>query len=155
MTATRPSGRRNRNLYRNPQKGKVAGICAGVAEYFGFELWVVRIITVSLMLLGLWGPIIFVYCVLYFVLDINPNVAQTSRKDRAHKSVRNGSDEDYESRPYRPSVKEVWSKSQSPERMLEEVESKFAKIESRLQGMETFVTSRRFELEKEFSQMER
>ena len=77
MTVNNPSGPRSRSLYRNPQKGKIAGICAGVAEYFGIEIWVVRIITVSLMLLGLWGPIIFIYCVLYFVLDVNPLFEKT------------------------------------------------------------------------------
>lgn len=27
--------REGRNLYRNPQRGKIAGVCAGLAEYFG------------------------------------------------------------------------------------------------------------------------
>jgi len=155
MTVNRPSGRRRRTLYRNPQKGKVAGVCAGVAEYFGFELWVVRIITVSLMFLGLLVPIIFIYCLLYFVLDVNPAAEHAKRKGHFRHDRPESSEDDYENRPYRPSVKEVWRKGQSPEQVLEEVESKFAKIETRLQGIETYVTSRRFELEKEFSQMER
>ena len=36
-----------RNLYRDPQRGKIAGVCAGLAEYFGVETWIVRLLAIS------------------------------------------------------------------------------------------------------------
>lgn len=30
---------RKRELYRDHQNGKVAGVCAGLADYFGWEAW--------------------------------------------------------------------------------------------------------------------
>ena len=28
----------DKKLYRDPQNGMIAGVCAGVAEYFGWEI---------------------------------------------------------------------------------------------------------------------
>jgi len=39
--------REGRNLYRDPQRGKIAGVCAGLAEYFGVETWIVRLLAIS------------------------------------------------------------------------------------------------------------
>ncbi len=41
-----------RTLYRIPQSGKVAGVCAGIADYFNFETWLVRVAAASIFLLG-------------------------------------------------------------------------------------------------------
>ena len=143
-----PDGRRK--LYRNPAKAKICGVCAGVAEYFGFEVWVVRIITVSLVLLG-WGPIVLAYFVLYFVLDPNPNYEKTGECDWKRKGTNNSQDEN---KPYRPSVKEVWKSAPAPDQLLSDIEGKFSKIERHLQDLETYVTSKRYNLDKEFSKME-
>ena len=40
-------------LYRNPHEGKIAGVCAGIADYFGWETWLVRILVVSGVLFGM------------------------------------------------------------------------------------------------------
>ena len=37
----------SRNLYRDPQKGKIAGVCAGLADYFGVETWIVRLLAIT------------------------------------------------------------------------------------------------------------
>ncbi|MEV8877394.1 PspC domain-containing protein, partial [Mesorhizobium ciceri] len=39
-------------LYRDPENGRIAGVCAGLANHFGMETWLVRILTVSAFLLG-------------------------------------------------------------------------------------------------------
>ena len=31
-------------LYRNPRRGMIFGVCAGLAEYFGFDVTVTRVI---------------------------------------------------------------------------------------------------------------
>ena len=142
-----------RKLYRNPAKAKICGVCAGVAEYFGFEVWVVRIITVSLVLLG-WGPIVLAYFVLYFVLDPNPNYEKNGKCDWKPRKTSAESKDFDENKPYRPSVKEVWKSAPPPDQLLSEIEGKFSNIERHLQDMETYVTSRRFNLDKEFSKME-
>ena len=42
----------SRDLYRDPINGKLSGVCAGLANYFGLEVWLVRIMVISAALLG-------------------------------------------------------------------------------------------------------
>ena len=39
-----------RTLMRDKANGKVAGVCAGIAEYFNIEVWLVRIIAVTALI---------------------------------------------------------------------------------------------------------
>lgn len=41
-----------KTLYRDPNNGKLGGVCAGLAEYFGVEIWLMRILAVTAFLLG-------------------------------------------------------------------------------------------------------
>lgn len=40
----------NRNLYRNPRRGPLAGVVTGLAEYFEIPVWVARLIAISLFI---------------------------------------------------------------------------------------------------------
>lgn len=44
----------NKRFYRNTAKGKISGVCAGFADYFSIDPWVVRGIAVLGMF---WAPI--------------------------------------------------------------------------------------------------
>ena len=55
--------RNGKQLYRNPENARIAGVCSGVAEYFGLETWLVRILVVTGFFL-LAGPFIFVAYIL-------------------------------------------------------------------------------------------
>ena len=58
-----------KQLQRDSENGKIAGVCAGLADYFGIETWLVRIATVAAMLL-LAGPFVPVfYVAAWFILD--------------------------------------------------------------------------------------
>ncbi|MCW8877670.1 MAG: envelope stress response membrane protein PspC [Kangiellaceae bacterium] len=144
---------RSRKLYRNPDNAKICGVCSGVAEYFGFETWVVRIITVSMVLMG-FGPIILVYFVLYFILDPKPGSKDSKGCFEKSKHGNTSASHHHTDKPYRPSVKEVWRAGPATVDQLDSIEGKFSQIERKLQKMESFVTSNRFELEKEFKKME-
>ena len=65
------SNREGRNLYRDPQRGKIAGVCAGLAEYFGVETWIVRLLAISGLIFA--GFITFTaYIAAWFLLDKKP-----------------------------------------------------------------------------------
>ena len=36
----------SKHLYRDPQRGALGGVCAGLADYLGVEIWVVRLVAV-------------------------------------------------------------------------------------------------------------
>ncbi len=146
----------SRKLYKNPDDAKVCGVCSGIAEYFDFEVWVVRIITISLLLLGAFnGIIILAYFILCFVLDPKPGSKSTKGCFGRSKRKRSKKNEDIEQndKPYQSSVKDVWKSGASPSDTLESIESKFSKAEKKLQIMESFVTSKQFELQREFNRM--
>ena len=65
-------------LYRNPRRGKVFGVCAGLADYFGFDLTVTRVLVVIGALFSF--PIVCVaYLVLGFLLPRKPDEGSGGR----------------------------------------------------------------------------
>ena len=62
---------RSRKLYLDDENGKLVGVCAGIAKYFGMEGWVVRCIAVTGLIF--MPSIVFpAYWVAYFVMDHAP-----------------------------------------------------------------------------------
>lgn len=59
----------NRRLTRTYPR-VVAGVCAGVAEYFGLDTTLVRVITALLIIFG--GVSLWVYIILWIVLPSAP-----------------------------------------------------------------------------------
>jgi phage shock protein C len=55
-----------KKLYRG--NGLVAGICAGLGDYFGIDPTIVRVIYVVVSLLSAAFPGILVYIILWFVI---------------------------------------------------------------------------------------
>lgn len=123
-------------LYRNTERGMVAGVCAGLADYLSVDLKVVRILTVIAMLVFNW-PMIIAYVVAIFVLDKRPAVVQP-RRLHSHDDNANEPDDDLPVGPDMP-----------------EVAGEYDALEDRLQGLEAYLSSKRFELDREFRDLER
>ena len=58
-----------RELYKDPERGKLGGVCAGISDYFNMELWLVRILVVSAALLSGGQFIVVAYIAAWFILD--------------------------------------------------------------------------------------
>ena len=75
-----------RRFYRDRRRGKIAGVCAGVADYFGFDVTVTRVLAV--IALFVFGPItLFLYfgvVMLVPAADINPVPEQPERAAFRH-----------------------------------------------------------------------
>ena len=56
-----------RRLTRSTNK-MIAGVCAGIAEYFGWEVTLVRVVYVLVSILSVAFPGIFVYIVLWVLM---------------------------------------------------------------------------------------
>lgn len=61
-----------KKLYRSRFNKKICGVCGGIAEYFGIDPMVVRVIWVILTFLPVL-PMIIIYIILAFVIPENPN----------------------------------------------------------------------------------
>ncbi len=64
--------------------GKIAGVCAGVAEYFGWNVSNVRLVWLVCALLGLGAPVLF-YIILSLVMPVESQ--KDSYEERMNKRL--------------------------------------------------------------------
>lgn len=143
-----------KKLYRDAKNGKISGVCAGIADYFSIEIWLVRILTVTAFLLTT-GPFIFVgYIVLWAVLDKKPKaeevyMASASDNKDGFKGYVNQQQQDAP-----VEVKDsVWKAGQSPKEAFHQVQQRYIRTENRLRRLESYVTSNEFQLNREINNL--
>ncbi len=143
-----------RELYRDPSRGKIKGVCAGISDYFGLELWVVRIIAITLLLFFNF-PIFVAYIIAYLVLEPKPGTSKHDKHAGIKRKIKSGLDikSDNDTDSTSASVQQVWKKGRVPGQKLRGLNRQFKILENRLQSMETYVTSKQFELRKEFQNL--
>jgi phage shock protein C len=115
-------------LYRDRENAMLAGVCAGVAEYFGLNRKGVRLITVLLMLFPPFFAFVAVtYIVLAIVLPAKPAGLYESQEQA-----------------------EFWrGVSHAPHDVFGALSHRFKELNLRLERMEAFVTSKEFEIDRE------
>jgi phage shock protein PspC (stress-responsive transcriptional regulator) len=59
-----------KRLYRSRNDRKLAGVCAGIAEYYGWDPTLVRVAWIVLTLLG--GSGILIYLIMWLVMPESP-----------------------------------------------------------------------------------
>ncbi|RUO79432.1 envelope stress response membrane protein PspC [Pseudidiomarina taiwanensis] len=123
-----------RELLRDKKKGKIAGVCAGIADYFGIETWLVRIICVTAAVFG-QGFVIVLYIAGWFILDEKPE--QEQLKEEEHIAIK----------------KRIWQAGEPPAGAFREVSGEYQDLEVRLQKMERYVTSNAYRLDRELKQL--
>lgn len=64
-----------KRLYRSTHDRMLAGVCAGIAEYFSLDPTVVRLIFAVLILVGVGSPVL-AYIVLWFIMPEAPTTVQ-------------------------------------------------------------------------------
>ena len=119
-----------RRFYRNRDRACVAGVCAGLADYFGFNLRVTRILAViSLLMAFPITMLAYIGAVLLF----------PSRRQEPVQP-------DYDAE-FRQALRA------SPAQTLSDVRRRFQGLEGRLAKLERYVTSSRFDLDQEFRRL--
>ena len=137
---------KGRELHRDMSKGKLAGVCAGVAEYFGWELWLVRIVFISGFLLTGGSFFLLAYIVGWLILDKKPSEKSKNLGFDAPEYKENGSRKvEVKSR--------VWQAGEPPVQAFQDIDKSFSVLEQRLRKMESYVTSSEFQLNREFSKL--
>ncbi|ANQ26090.1 phage shock protein C [Vibrio natriegens] len=127
----------SRELYRDPENGKLAGVCAGFANYFGVEVWLIRILVISAGLLGGTFLVLLAYVALAFMLEKQPMTYSENIKAQQDHTLK--------SKP--------WQKGQSPEQFLSVLERDFNRIDGKIRNMEAYVTSDTFRVNREFNKL--
>lgn len=112
-------------LYRNTQHRILTGVCAGVADYFGFNRRAVRVATV-IAAIPFFAFTVVAYIVLSFVLPERPRQLCPD-----------------------PEKEEFWrNATMEPKNTFGTVRHRFRELDVRLQRLEAYVTSKRFEIDR-------
>ncbi|MGG6322101.1 envelope stress response membrane protein PspC [Vibrio cholerae] len=126
-----------RELYRDPYNGKIAGVCAGLANYFGLEVWLVRILVITAALLGGTFLVLVAYVAMALMLEKLPKqYREDIRSQQAHT---------LKSKP--------WAQGQAPKELLHMLDRDLSQVESRIRGVEAYVTSEAFKVNREFRKL--
>ena len=122
---------RAQRFYRDPDHGKIMGVCAGLADYFGWNVNAVRVFAVIALL---WFNILalIAYVALGFLLPAKP--------DKLH-------DWDTDEQYWR-------SVRRSAGGTFRDVRHRFRELDMKLQHMESYVTSSRYDLDRQFRDLE-
>lgn len=122
---------RHTKFYLDKRNGKFMGVCAGIADYTGVDVTLVRIGTVLLTVLGS-GMTIIAYFVVGWIAPKKPR----------------------ELRDETPEQTKFWQGVRaSPARTVRDVRSRFRDIDRRLAEVETYVTSSNSRLAREIEQL--
>ncbi|REL27589.1 envelope stress response membrane protein PspC [Thalassotalea euphylliae] len=148
------SVKRRGELYRIPSQGKIAGVCAGLADYFGWEAWLIRILIVSGVLFGMpW--LVFLYIAAWFILDKKPANATNPIMDEhvpTSSSVNQASVEDIQSEPIKVKAR-IWQAGEPPKQAFHDIRRKYMAMERQLRLMERYVTSPEFTVSREINKL--
>ena len=119
-----------RRFYRNKDRAVVAGVCAGLADYFGFNLKVTRILAVICLLVAM-PMTLLVYFGTVFLVPAMPDFGQRHNHDP----------------DFRRAVRSA------PKQTVGDVRRRYQSLDSRLARLERYVTSPRFNLDQEFRKL--
>ncbi|MEE9169791.1 MAG: PspC domain-containing protein [bacterium] len=70
--------KRIKRFYRSQKSRVIGGVCGGIAEYFEFDVAIVRILTVLLALFD--GVGLIIYLVALFIVPLNPEQGEAARQ---------------------------------------------------------------------------
>ena len=118
-------------FYRDKRNGKFLGVCAGVADYTGFDVTLIRICMVAAIIMGSGAPLL-IYFVAAFMTPDKPRELATA---------------DQEERQFWQGVRA------SPARSARDIRSRFKDIDRRLADIESYVTTENRSLAREIDQL--
>ncbi|MEQ8355644.1 MAG: envelope stress response membrane protein PspC [Kiloniellaceae bacterium] len=124
-------GPRPSRLYRNTERGRIFGVCAGLADYFGISPFIVRIVAV-IALFMFPPPTLVCYFLAALLIDRAPEYHYQSDAE-----------------------KEFWRQIRlKPSESLSRLRHRYREQEQRIRSMEAFVTSSEAKLHQAFRDLE-
>ena len=133
------------DLYRNPSESLIGGVCAGLADHWGVATWMVRLAAVALLLftgsLAFWG-----YIIAWMVLSPRPTRWE-------HDSEDTGVTMEYDEDIHTYRKRTVFRYPDSPTDRVRKAQQRLDEALGRVESVERYVTSRRYDLNREFSKL--
>lgn len=137
-------------LRRDPYRGRVSGVCAGIAGYYGLNL---KLIRVAMIICTFFNPFLTIggYALATWLIKPLPEPAEP-RPD-ASGSVGGHSETNAGSSARQAEREKAAEEGLPPELRFAALKDKFRELEERTGGMETLVTSSEFRLRRDFKEM--
>lgn len=138
-------------LYRDTRRSRLGGVCSGVAEYWDVEPWLVRLLWIAGILftgtLALWA-----YLAAWILLVPRPERQARTRREGAN-DEESPVDMEYDEvqHVYRP--RSAFRYSDATSVRLRRARERLDAALRRVEAMESYVTSRQFELNREISRL--
>ena len=118
-------------FYRDKANGKLFGVCAGIADYTGFDVTLVRICLLAAIFMSGGGVLPF-YIIAAFVSPTKPRSLEIRDREEQH----------------------FWQGVRaSPTRAARDIRSRFKDIDRRLADIESYVTTENRSLANEIDQL--
>ena len=137
-----------RELRRIPHRGKIAGVCAGLAEYLGFETWVVRLVVLGAAIWSGLFPALFFYILAAFLLD-----EADDQENVSSSYAYEGGEKKNDRERHKISAREVWKTAPSVDSQVEKLRAKFSVLEKQVRQVESCVTTQEFQLRRQFKEL--
>jgi phage shock protein C len=119
-------------FYRDKRNGKFLGVCAGIADYTGLDVTLVRICFIAAVIMGSGAPLLLYFIAAFMVPDKprSLSIGDSEEEQRFWQGVR-----------------------ASPTRTARDIRSRFRDIDRRLADIESYVTTENRSLAQEIEQL--
>lgn len=121
---------RRRRFYRSREHAMIAGVCGGLADYFGFNLKVTRILALIAFFMAMPVTLLIYFGTVFLVPPAPPENRAPGYDPEFRRALRS-----------------------SPHQTLGDVRRRFQALDGRLARLERYVTSSRFDLDQEFRKL--
>ena len=123
---------RRTNFYLDKRNKRFLGVCAGVADYFGWDVTWVRIAAVVLTVSGIMSILPLIYFATAWIANPKPDALYIEDPDHS----------------------QFWKQVRvAPKRTIREVRSSFRDVDRRLRDVEAYMTSSNARLSNEIEQL--
>ena len=139
------SGRRNgygMNLYRNTRNRYLGGVCSGLAEHFEIDPVIMRVLFVAGFIVT-GGTIAFWAYIIGWIM-LAPKPREGSQPQYEY---------DEEEKCYRK--KKIFRYHESSSSRIQRARERLDSVLTKVEDMENYVTSNRYQLDKEFADLEK
>ncbi len=119
-----------RKFYRSRDRAVLGGVCAGLADYFGFNLKMTRVLAVVALCMAMLVTLVAYFGTVFLVPAAPSRDREPTYDPEFRKALRS-----------------------APRQTLGDVRRRFQSMDSRLARLERYVTSSRFNLDQEFRKL--
>jgi phage shock protein C len=136
-----------RSFYRSADRAVLGGVCAGVADYFGFNLRVLRFLAIIAFVMAMPMAVIAYLAVVFLIPARSGTGYERAPKPEARQARKTRKERKCERKQARKEARQ--QEKAAPNEAAIEVQDKCQSLDKRLADLEKYITSPRYQLDRE------